>query len=983
MRVPTIERRRPGNRRFWLIALAAAAFFLLISLRGIAHFYTDYLWFDEIGQTQVWRGLLVAKTIPTVVFTAVFFLLILANLIIADRLAPPFRPAGPEEELVERYRQVVGPYAGRVRLGVAAFLALIAGGGLTSQWEEWILFRNRVDFGASDAQFGTDIGFYVFTMPFLRFVFEWTFAALVIVLLVTAVAHYLNGGIRVQGALQRVTPQVKAHLSVILGVMALLKAFGYWLQRYELNFSTRGAVHGASYTDVKAELPALNMLIIISVAAAILFLVNIRLRGWVLPVIAVGLWSFVSVVIGGIYPAAIQRFSVDPNELQKETTYIARNIASTRTGFGLDKVKVQAFPYAEDLTAADIDANQNTIGDARLWDPSVLRETYSQLQAQRPQYKFGDVDIDRYEIDGEVRQVVLSARELNQERLPSQTWQNTHLVYTHGYGVVASPSNAVTVDGRPDFVIKDIPPVSDKFDIKQPAIYFGEELSGYALVRTKQREFDYPKEPTDALTTYRGEGGVSMSSALRRMAFALRFADLKILISDQITPQSRAIYLRDIRDRVRKSAPFLRYDADPYPVLLDGRILWVIDAYTATTRFPYSQAYGSAAGRLREDSGLQGRFNYVRNSVKATVDAYDGTVSFYLMDAEGQPRDPLAQAYKKAFPKLFKSQSQMPPGLADHLRYPEDLFRVQTDVFADYHVTQPSAFYNGSRQWDIAQNPGSGTLQLATATTQATSPQPVTGRPLVNQPRQSGRMEPYYLQMRLPGQTEEGFLILQPFVPVSRDDRLTNLLAFMVGKSDPGEYGTLEAYTMPTGQQVFGPAQVNAAIQSTQEISRELSLLDQRGSEIIQGSLLLIPTEDSILYVRPFYLQAQGGTQIPEFKFVVVLYAGRAVMGNTLQAALAKLFPGLDPGAPIGGEPPPDGGGTITPPEGTDVAALLAQADQAYTDAQAALKAGNLAEYQRLVDRVGELIRQATAAAGAGDSAGTPPSTTTTTAPPA
>src|SRR3954453_17741301 len=365
MRMPTIERRRrPSNRRIALIVLAAVLVILLVSLRGIAAFYTDYLWFQELGYTEVWKGLLLAKAIPTVVFTVVFFLLILGNLIIADRLQPRFRPAGPEEELVERYRQFIGPYAGRVRLGVAAFLAMVAASGLTSQWNAWILFRPRVPFGGpGDPQFGADIGFYVFTLPFLRFIFEWTFAALVIVLLVTAVAHYLNGGIRVQGPLQRVTPQVKAHLSVILGAMALLKAFGYWLQRFELNFSTRGAVQGASYTDVKAELPALNLLIVISIAAALLFFSNRWLKGWVLPIIAVGLWSFVSVVIGGIYPTIVQKASVEPNELQKEGRYIQRNIDATRAAFGLDKVAVKDFDYKESLNAGSIRSNEGTIKD--------------------------------------------------------------------------------------------------------------------------------------------------------------------------------------------------------------------------------------------------------------------------------------------------------------------------------------------------------------------------------------------------------------------------------------------------------------------------------------------------------------------------------------------------------------------------------------------------------------------------------------------
>jgi hypothetical protein len=968
--MPTIERRRrPSNRRIALIVLAAVLVVLLVSLRGIAGFYTDYLWFKELGYTEVWRGLLMAKALPTVVFTVVFFLLILGNLIIADRLQPRFRPAGPEEELVERYRQFIGPYAGRVRVAVAAFLAVVAASGLTSQWNAWILFRHRVPFGGKgDPQFGADIGFYVFTLPFLRFIFEWTFAALVIVLLVTAVAHYLNGGIRVQGPLQRVTPQVKAHLSVILGAMALLKAFGYWLQRFELNFSTRGTVQGASYTDVKAELPALNMLIIISIAAAILFFVNRWLKGWVLPIIAVGLWSFVSVVIGGIYPTVIQKASVEPNELQKETRYIQRNINATRAAFGLDNVVINDFGYKEDLSAPALQANEGTIGDVRLWDPDILKDTYTQLQQVRPQYTFGDVDIDRYPIDGRTRQVVLSAREISLDRLPSQTWQNRHLVYTHGYGMVASPSNGVTKDGAPQFLVKDIPPNSSApaLDVKQPAIYYGEGLPGYAFVKTTQKEFDYPLEgKADATTTYAGKGGVKVGNIFRRAALFLRFGDVKVLISSQISPNSKALYLRDIRDRVRKAAPFLKFDADPYPVLINGRMLWVIDAYTVTDRYPYSQSYSPDAGRLSGSSGLQTKFNYVRNSIKATVDAYDGTVKFYVYDDLQHP-DPIVKAYRKAFPKLFTDRSQMPAGLVDHLRYPEDLFRVQSDQFANYHVTDPPTFYQRSRQWAVAQDPGSGVLQSSQPTA---APTPTPGRPAATTPTRRARMRPYYLQMRLPGQPKENFLILQPFVPVGTGDQeLPNLSAFMVAKSDPGEYGRLEAYTMPLGSVVPGPDQVDAIINSTPEFSRQRSLLDQRGSQLIQGSLLLVPVEHSLLYIRPLYIQGTGDTKLPEFKFLVAVYGNQVAIGDSLPAALAQLFPDL-------GQPPPTitNGPTTGPgggPAGGDVASLLGQANDAYNDAQTALKNGDLSGYQKAVDKMADLIRQA--------QQGSAPTTTTT-----
>jgi uncharacterized membrane protein (UPF0182 family) len=978
MRMPTIERRRrPSNRRILLIAVAAVLGVLLVSLRGIAGFYTDYLWFKELGYTEVWRGLLLAKALPSAVFTVAFFLLILGNMIIADRLQPRFRPAGPEEELVERYRQFIGPYAGRVRLGVAAFLALVAASGLTSQWNSWILFRNRVPFGGQgDPQFGADIGFFVFTLPFLRFIFEWTFAALVIVLLVTAVTHYLNGGIRVQGPLQRVTPQVKAHLSVLLGAMALLKAFGYWLQRFELNFSTRGTVQGASYTDVKAQLPALNMLIVISVAAALLFFVNRWLKGWVLPIIAVGLWSFVSVVIGSIYPTVVQKVSVEPNELQKESRYIERNITATRKAFGLDNVAVKDFGYKEDLSAAAIRANEGTIDDIRLWDPHVLVDTYNQLQQVRPQYTFGDVDIDRYMIDGELRQVVLSAREINLARLPSQTWQNQHLVYTHGYGIVASPSNGVTAQGAPEFLIKDIPPQGTALEVTQPAIYYGENLSGYAFVKTKVKEIDYPREGSDATTTYAGKGGVKVGNIFRRAALFLRFGDVRVLISGQITSESRALYLRDIRDRVRKAAPFLKFDADPYPVVVGGRILWVIDAYTVSDRYPYSQMYTATGGRLDSQSGLNARLNYVRNSVKATVDAYDGTVKFYVYDDLANP-DPIVKAYRKAFPKLFTDRSQMPAGLVDHLRYPEDLFRVQTDRFAAYHVIDPTPFYQNARAWAVAQDPGSGVLQATPATQTTQTPQTAApGRPAVA-PARRNRMQPYYLQMRLPGQPKEGFLILQPFVPVATGNREpTNLAAFMVAKSDPGEYGRLEAYTMPGGTGVKGPEQSDSLLNSTPEYSTLRSLLSREGSQFVQGSLLLIPIEQSLLYIRPVYVQGAGDTKLPEFRRLAAVYGNRAVISDSLAGTLSQLFPDLGPAPPRGedGTAPPGGG-----PVSTDVAGLLAQAETAYNDAQTALKNGDLAGYQKAVERVADLIRQARLASGATTATTAPPPAATTT----
>lgn len=985
MRVEQSGRRRGPSRRTRIILIVTAVllFVALLSLRGIARFYTDYLWFDAQGLGSVWTGLLGARVIPAVVFTVVFFVILLANLIVADRLAPTFVPSGPEEEFVQRYREVIGPYAGRVRAGVALLFALIAGGGVAARWHEWILFRNRVDFGIRDPQFDTDVGFYVFQLPFLKFLFEWTFAAFIIVFLVVAVAHYLNGGIRVRSPFEKVTPAVKVHLSVLLAVIALVRAAGYWLERYELTFSTRGAVHGAGYTDVNAQLPALNMLIVISLVGAVLFLVNIRRRGWVLPVLGVGLWAFVSLVIGQIYPAFIQNVRVEPNEFSREAPFIARNIEATRQAFGLDAVEQKDFEYSEDLTGADLGENQDIVGNIRLWDPDFVDETFRQLQRIRNFYDFRDVDIDRYVVDGQVVQTVAAAREIDAGELPSRTWVNEHLVFTHGNGLVLSPANAFTPDGEPEFLIEDVPPQSDAFEISRPELYYAEGQGGYAIVDTQEEEFDYPqRESAEAvLTRYEGRGGVTMSNFIKRAAFGLRFADYRFFVSGELTDDSRVIFERDARERVEKAAPFLRYDSDPYPVVIDERIFYIVDAYTASADFPYSQAV--VPERLRSGSGLDTRLNYVRNSVKAVVDAYHGTVTFFVIDDS----DPMIQAYQKAFPDLFTDGDEMPDDLRAHLRYPEDLFRIQTDLFSTYHVEQPRAFYNRSDQWAISTDPGSGSLDITQTDSGGTggdgtrTTATAGGRELSEVGSAGPRMDPYYLLMRLPGERQARFVLLQPFSPPAERE-LGNLLAFMVAKSDPDAYGKLEAFVMPRERSVFGPTQVASQINTTSAIAERLTLLDQQGSDVIQGNLQLVPIEESILYIRPIYIQAaEGGTTFPQLRFVVAFYAGDAVMATTLDGALAQLFEDVE--APPEEETPDDPTGEEPGEPAIDetVAELLAQAQEAFEAAQAALEAGDLATYQTEINRMGELIDQAIALQQGDGEAGADETTTTTTEP--
>jgi uncharacterized membrane protein (UPF0182 family) len=996
MRVPTVEPRRRSRFRLrgWIIGIVVVIVILLFSLRGLAGFYTDYLWFDSLGQGATWSSLLAARVAPALVFTVVFFVIMFVNLVIADRLAPKYRAMGPEDELIARYQQVAAPYAVRIRIGVSLFFALIAGIGVSSQWKQWILFTHYQSFHKVDPQFHKDIGFYVFQLPFLKFIAEWLFAGLVIVLIVTAVEHYLNGGIRFQSPFQRVTPQVKAHLSVILAVMALVKTAQYYLGRFELNFSTRGVVEGASATDVRAQLPALNLLIFISIVAAVLFLWNIRRRGWVLPIIAVGLWAFVSLVIGTIYPAAYQQFKVGPNEYQAEAKYIDRNIRATRDAFGLDAVNSDNFSFTSLKTGMSvtdaqqlIDSNSGTIDNARLWDPNVIHDTYNTLQNLQTYYQIGDVDVDRYLIDGKVQQVLISARGLNSADLPSQSFVNRHIVYTHGYGAVASPSNSAEPGGDPNFYLRDVPVSSNgiKMDSGPPSeIYFAENLGSYVLTGAEQSEFNYQRQgATDQFTRYQGKDGVKLSNIVRRAAFALRFGSLDPLISGQINSNTKILMERDIRARVEKLAPFLQFDADPYPVVLGNRTVWIMDGYTTTDMYPYGQSLGA-------EGSLAGGFNYVRNSVKVTVDAYQGTVTFYVFDKT----DPIIKAYESAFPDLFTQASQMPDDIRAHLRYPEDMFKSQAAMFGRYHVTEPKRFYDGSAKWLVSPDPGSGrvTSDLLSEATAAAGSAASTS----NQPQAAtstgARIAPYYLNIRLPGQTDEHFILIVPFVPVSSGNSQTRLVSFLTADSDPSQYGNMNSFSMPTGQTVLGPVQVNNQIIRTPAVSTAITLLNQQGSQIIQGSMQLIPVGNSLLYVRPFYAQGRGEGSYPLFQFVVVFSQDYgAFCGPTVQDALNQMVRGEDRAnqcnvsGVLNGVTPSAGTTTTTspsaatttpattvpapttvPPASGSVADLLNQAAKDLDDAQTALTKGDLAGYQRLVDQAHQLVKQAQQKQGSG-----------------
>jgi uncharacterized protein len=976
--------RAPGsNRGRTILIIAAVALFVLItSLRGIAGFYTDYLWFDSLGYDEVWRGVLGAQIALAAIFVTAFFAMCWGNLYIADRLAPKFPPPGPEQEALERFRDAIGHRTGLFRAGVAFFLALVAGLGMSQEWRSWLLFVNGGDWGRSDAQFDTDIGFYVFRLPFLSSVADWAFASILIILVVTIAAHFANGGIRVQpvgpGTVgPRVTSQVKAHISVLLGVLALIRAGGYYLQRFELTTSTRGVVDGAAYTDVNAQLPALSLLVLISVASFVLFIVNIWRRGWVLPILGVGLWGLVAVIAGGIYPQVIQRFQVEPNESTREEEFIERNIAATRDAMGLAEVARVDYDLNRDPDNVDLTDNRNTVRNIRLWDPSasVLGQTFPRLEELLPYYQLNDVDVGRYMIDGELTQVVKSARDLNPSGVPTNSWEARHVIFTHGYGMVMASGTSKTPEGRPDFFLQQVP-VQENTDLElpRPQIYFGENLGGYAITGATRDELDFQIGEDTQLTRYDGADGVSIGSYLRRIAFSLRFGQYDPLITNFITSESKIHYIRDVRDRVQTLAPFLDFDNDPYPVVVNGGIKWIIDAYTTTDRFPYAQRADNRG--LPGGSGLNGRFNYVRNSVKVVVDAYDGTADFYVID----PDDPVIGAWRSAFPGLFTDFDEMPDELVEHLRYPEDLFRVQTNMWTRYHVGSPQTFYNNNDAWNIALDPGTAGAGPATQTTNA------AGEPIG--PAVGARMDPYYLLMELPGESvEPEFVILRSFVPFGRTDDNQQLTAFMVARSDPENYGQLITYTMPRQNRPDGPAIVADAMQSDPIVSEQQTLLGTGESTVKLGNLIVVPVDESLVYVRPFYVESNQ-VRIPELKKVIAFFESNVAIADTLEQALAQLLgevPDLgevvdeesrevidvpdDPSAPVG----TPGGETGSVDE--RAARLLEEAERLFQEARQALQDGDLGEYQSLTEQAEERVSRALQLLAQS-------TTTTTTAPP-
>jgi uncharacterized membrane protein (UPF0182 family) len=916
--------RRPGGpdgpsiRRWVVIGAVLLALLFLIGFAGrIVNLVTDVMWYDALGQrdvltTRLWSQLglfgigLVAFAIPA-----------LLSIWLARRIAPqvPIRRIG-QFEVPDASRAVTWGLVVAVLL-----LALVSAGAWSGAWETILLFQNGGSFGVSDPNFGRDVGFYVFDLPFWRFLQGWAVISLVGIILLSLGA-YAAGAMRWQF---RLTAPVRAHLSILGALLLVAIAAGYQFDIAELSYSTRGLsgnIQAAAYTDMNAQVPAYVILTVAALAAAALLLLNIWFRTlWALVLAGAG-WIAVSVLVGGIYPSIVQTFQVTPNERNVELPYIRNHIESTRAAFDLDAIEVRDFTALQPLTRQVFADDQATVDNLRLWDYRPLLTTFGQQQILRRYYNFTDVDIDRYEINGSERQIMLSARELDVERLAdaARTWTNETLVYTHGYGITAVPVNAVTPQGQPDYLVSGINTVP-QLPVGEPRIYFGEATDTYVVTGTNTDEFDYPLEQTSevgATTTWTGTTGVDIGNPISRLLFALRFGDFNLMISNQLTSDSQILFRRAIWQRVPELAPFLAYDGDPYIVSADGRLSWVWDAYVTTNRYPDAQP-------LPGTSPFPGA-NYVRNSVKVVIDAYDGTVHFYVVD----PNEPITAAYAKIFPSLFEPASSIPADLVPHLRFPEDLFTAQATAYRLYHLEATdggaTTFYNQDDRWAIPQDVVAG-----------------NGQP----------MEPYYVIMRIPGEEKAEFVLIQPMVPEGRE----NMIAWIAARMDPGVYGQRITFRFPSGRTTNGPGQVEARIDQDDTVSAQFTLWNQSGSSVIRGNLLVLPFgEDALVYVEPIFLQAEG-TPFPEFVRIIMVSEDRVAFAESISDAIEQLL-GAAP-------PPPDGGGGLP----ADVEGLVAEAQRLYNAAQSALAAGDLGAYQariddlqQVLDRLAELTGAATPA---------------------
>jgi uncharacterized membrane protein (UPF0182 family) len=905
-------------------------------------FYADWLWFKSVNFTSVWSTVLVTKVVLFVAAGLITAALILLNIIIAYKRRPLYVPMTIEADNLERYRAQIEPIKRWVVLGLAVALFYFAGTSGSLLWSTWLLFKNSTPFGATDPQFNMDISFFVFRLPFWQTLIGWAISTLVLAIISSSVVHYLYGGIRLQVREDRTTVAARVQLSVLLGGVVLLKAVAYWFDRYALALKESKLITGLTYTDVNAVLPAKAILAAIAVLCSLLFFANIIRRSWVLPAAGTALLVISSVLIAGIYPGAIQQFQVKPSESSKEAPFIQRNIDATRTAFGLDDVQVSDYQATLTTSAGQLSKDAATIANIRLMDPNVLPATFRQLQQIKPYYTFPDsLDVDRYTIDGVKRDVIVAVRELNIAGNPSRNWINDHLVYTHGFGFVAAFGNARDADGKPSFAVGDLPPTKGLGDF-QPRIYFGENVPDYSIiggVKTDSPvEFDYPDDASSngqKNYTYSGTGGVPVGSLVNKIVFALKYQEQKLLLSSLINKDSKILFERNPRERVAKVAPWLTLDGDPYPALIGGKVLWIIDGYTTSAGYPYAKQISlssATSDALTANSSAitaQGNqsINYIRNSVKATVDAYDGTVTLYQWDE----KDPVLATWSKAFPGTVTPKSKISKDLMAHIRYPEDMFRVQREILSAYHVKTAAAFYGGQDFWRVPRDPSTFGANA--------SAQP-----------------PYYLTLQMPGEAKPEFAMTTPFVP--RGGR-ENLSAFAVVNSDSGpNYGKITVLQLPRSTNVAGPSQVASNFEAKPEVANSLSLLRQGGSDVVLGNLLTLPVGGGLLYVQPVYVRATSNSAAyPLLQKVLVSFGDQIGYDDTLKGALDQVFGGNS------GTTSTTGG--ATPTTGTtnnSLATALASAKQALADGQAALAKGDFAAYGRAQDRLKSAIASAIAA---------------------
>ena len=890
-----------------LLAAGGAALLLLVLFPALAEFYTDYLWYDTEGYGTIFWTRLFARVPLFGAGFLIYAVLLWLNLSAARR---NLRALYPEQE------GLLGAKAAGFAIAAAAlFLGVTNGAAMTGEWTMVLRYFHGTPFGEVDPIFGRDIGFYVFGLPFWRFL-HGKALNVVFLCLVTAggaYAAFLLPRNRDLASLS-VPPRMRNHLALLASAGAFLWSAGYLLDRYNLLFSPTGVVFGAGYTDVHAELLALNVLAVLAALLGVSLLVSLLRKTWKFSLGVAGLVVVSSILLGGVYPAIVQKYFVEPNEFDREKQFIEYNIEATLRAYGLKDITLRTVTPDDSITWENVEQNRDTINNIRLWDHSPLLRSYKQLQEIRTYYNFSSVDIDRYTFGGQYRQVMLSPRELDLNGLQNPTWINTRLEFTHGYGIVMNPVNEVAGSGMPRLWVRDLPPKTEvPLTIRRPEIYYGEKPTSYIFVGTTVKEFDYPMGESNARTTYEGKGGVPMGSLFRRILYAIKFADFKILFSDVFTESSRVKYHRNIRERLSRVAPFLFFDHDPYMVVFDGRLVWMQDAYTAADGYPYSQPVSLGRGQT---------INYIRNSVKATVDAYDGTMRFYIAD----PDDPVLKAWSGVFPGLFRPLSDMPAGLKGHLRYPQDLFNIQSEIFRVYHMTNANTFYNKEDVWDRSSS-GDGKTTL----------------------------EAYYVNMRLSGEEKSEFALITPFMPVNRD----NMIAWMAGRSDGDNYGELLVYQFPKQKLIYGPSQVEALTNQNSEISAQLSLWSQRGSAVIRGNMTVVPVGDGILYVQPLYLRAEN-SELPELRRVITSTGGKVAWGETLEESLLRLLGSSDGQAGSSFRPVEETPMRPAPPEGAPAGlpALVREASDAWGAAREAPREDDWEKYGKEMKRLELVLKE-------------------------